>query len=463
MALRTLDHLSDLPLKRIKEAGIWRNRKAYFLNISYPSLQAMKTADLKKMKLSRVKNKSRRVAIYIHIPFCTAECYYCHYYKKFSQSKEQVDHYLDAVAGEIKLQKERLGRIEAESIYIGGGTPSYLNSTQIDRLFKVVYENVELTGDAEVSFEIHPESASSDRFEALYRNRVNRINIGVESFEEGILKSENRRHTAKDAIEAYEKAKSIGFSNINLDLIYGLRGQTLVGWEYNLNQIEKLHPPSVTLYYLRLKLGTPEFKLWKSDPTNFPTDTELLLMHAMNFEKIEKELKYIQNPVDWFISNEINFHKYQDHNWRKSDEVDLLGIGASAYSYVDGWQYYNINDTNRYQEMIIGNKLPIWKAEFLDLTERMRRTVMLGIKMGIERNFFFGLYGVDIIDVFAPIWDALDKIGLVNITPEMVELTYSGKLFADEVGQQFYSSQMKQRMMSIDPELVSTTWPQFNL
>ncbi len=88
---------------------------------------------------------------------------------------------------------------------------------------------------------------------------------------------------------------------------------------------------------------------------------------------------------------------------------------------------------------------------------------MLGIKMGIERNFFFGLYGVDIIDVFAPIWDALDKIGLVNITPEMVELTYSGKLFADEVGQQFYSSQMKQRMMSIDPELVSTTWPQFNL
>lgn len=185
-------------------------------------------------------------------------------------------------------------------------------------------------------------------------------------------------------------------------------------------------------------------------------------MHAMNFEKMEGELGYIQNPVDWFIKDPKYFHDYQDHNWRRSDEVELLGIGASSYSYLNGWQFYNSNDTERYLRLVSMGQFPIWKGEYLEAEERMRRTLMLGLKMGIERQSFRELYGLDVLELCPSDWEKLFDLGLVRINSEAVTLTYAGRLFADEVGQQFYSDKMKRRMASIDPELVSTTWPQFN-
>ena len=185
-------------------------------------------------------------------------------------------------------------------------------------------------------------------------------------------------------------------------------------------------------------------------------------MHAMNFERMENLLEYIQQPVDWFIRDSKLFHRYQDINWRRSDETELLGIGASAYSFVNGWQYYNVNDTNRYVRALQEATLPIWRGEKLDLEESMRRTIMLGMKIGMDRKLFKATYGGDVYDAFQPTWDRLKKLGLVEINNQSIMLTYTGKLFADEVGQQFYSDSMKHRMNAIDPHLVSTTWPQFN-
>lgn len=145
-----------------------------------------------------------------------------------------------------------------------------------------------------------------------------------------------------------------------------------------------------------------------------------------------------------------------------------MGIGPSAYSYVGGvdgvggWQYYNVNDTKKWQDALKRGELPIWKGEHLTGDEPMRRTVMLGIKMGMDRSAFVKTYGIDVVDAFAKTWERLKNLGLVEIKSESIDLTYAGKLFADEVGQQFYSDAMKRRMAAIDPELVSTTWPQFN-
>jgi oxygen-independent coproporphyrinogen-3 oxidase len=185
-------------------------------------------------------------------------------------------------------------------------------------------------------------------------------------------------------------------------------------------------------------------------------------MHAMNFEHMEGAQEYVQNPVDWFIRDTSFFHTYQDHNWRKTDQTDLLGIGPSAYSYVGGWQYYNRNDLGKWQQSLAKGQLPFWKGEYLTGDEPMRRTVMLGMKMGMDRLSFSQTYGADVVDAFSDTWDRLQELGLVSISPDRVDLTYTGKLFADEVGQQFYSDAMKMRMADIDPELVSTTWPQFN-
>lgn len=343
--------IAKLPLKKLQTAGIWRDNHRYFLNIAYPSLQIMSNVSPTKI-FSAASNKSgKKVALYIHIPFCTAECFYCHYYKQFKRPAVEVDLYLDSVEQEITIYKKLLGGLSAASIYIGGGTPSYMTSSQIDRLFTLIKKHVQISQNIEISFEMHPESITQDRLDILKSYGVNRINIGVESFNDRILKSENRRHDSQAAIQAYNKIKRTGFTNINVDLIYGLMNQTVAMWEDDLNKLGSLKPPSATLYYLRLKRGTPEYNLWKSFPGRFPDEKDMLLMHVMNFEFMEGELGYTQKPVDWFIQNPSIFHQYQDHNWRRSDETVLLGIGPSAYSYIDGWQYYNINDTAKYQKL----------------------------------------------------------------------------------------------------------------
>lgn len=462
LVLKATEQLTTVDFSKLQNSGIWRERSSYFLNIAYPSLQVMGLISPSQVYPSSPREKGRRVALYVHIPFCTAECYYCHYYKKFAQSHAQVDDYLKAIEKELALYKIILGDLNVESIYIGGGTPSYLTPEQIKYLFNTIYAHTFVSSTAEVSFELHPESTTPARLDMLVHKGVNRFNIGIESFEDSLLKNENRRHTALQAIEAYQAALRTGVNNINLDLIYGLKDQQLEGWEYNLDQVGILKPTSVTTYYLRLKRGTPEYKLWKLRKDTFPSDAELLLMHAMTFERMEHELGYSQLPVDWYIRQEQFFHQYQDYNWRRSDEVELLGLGASAYSYVNGWQYYNVNDNYRYQQALDRGELPIWKGERLEGDEPMRRTVMLGLKIGIIRRSFEQLYGIDVVDAFAPTWERLVALDLIAISPEAVQLTYVGKLFADEVGQQFYSDQVKQRMSVIDPELVSTTWPQFN-
>lgn len=453
--------LSGLPLDAARAAGIWRDRSHYFLNISYPSLQAMQPIEPAIVTGQRTST-GKRVALYVHIPFCTAECYYCHYYKLFAQSKETVGAYVDGVLQELDLHVRRFGGLQAESVYIGGGTPSYMTPAQIDRLFNGIRDRVDIHPAAEISFEIHPESGTQDRLDVLHRHGVNRVSVGVESLDDDVLRGEHRRHTVEDVLQLWNRLGTTGITNVNLDLIYGLRGQTLAGWERNLHQIESIRPSSATMYYLRLKRGTPEYKLWRKYPETFPTDYELLLMHAMSFELMESRLSYTQNPVDWFIKDTRYFHAYQDHNWRRSDDVELLGIGASAYSYIDGWQYYNVNDAKEYSARLGRSQLPIWKGELLEHGERMRRTVMLGLKMGIDRSIFRATYGIDVVQAFPEEWQRLTNLSMVEYSADEVRLTYLGKLFADEVGQQFYSAEMKQRMEAVHADLVSTTWPQFN-
>ncbi len=462
LVLRAKNKLQSLPLQQIKEAGIRRDRSTYFLNIAYPSMQAMNDVTAAEVVSSNTKTKGNTVALYTHVPFCTAECYYCHYYKKFDQSQGHIDEYLDGIERELEIQERRFGGLKAASVYIGGGTPSYMNAEQINKLFISIKSHVTIPPGTEISFEMHPESVTDDRLAVLEKYGVNRINIGVESFTDVLLAHENRRHTSADAVAAFQRVRAAGFRNINLDLIYGLKGQTVSMWEESLDQIAKLKPESTTMYYLRLKRGTPEYKLWKKDFSAFPTNYELFLMHAMSFERMEGELGYTQNPTDWFIKDSSFFHTYQDHNWRKTDETDLLGIGPSAYSYVGGWQYYNVNDTEKWQNVLKRGELPIWKGEHLIGDEPMRRTVMLGIKMDIDRPTFIKTYGTDVVNAFSGTWEELANLGLVEINPEFIGLTYVGKLFADEVGQQFYSDAMKRRMAAVNPELISTTWPQFN-
>jgi len=454
---------SKINLQELEAAGLNRHRDDYFLNISYPSLQAMPRVSQSDVYDGLVSNDlPRNIALYVHVPFCSQMCAYCHYYKTFRAKEAAVDHFLDSIACEFSHVRERLGKTRVQSIYIGGGTPSYLNERQIRRLFDDLRGKFTIRESAEISFEVHPENASCALFSCLANVGVNRVSIGVESFEDHVLKGENRRHSKEQAINTFRQCSDAGIENINLDFIYGLRGQTLAGWAETLREVGSLRPASFCAYYLRLKKGTAEYNRYLQNPHEFPSENDLLLMHVMTFEAMHG-FGYTQTTVDWFIREGRFFHDYQDHNWQKTDSVELVGTGPSAYSYVNGFQYYNVNDLSEYTKRCEAGELPIWKGERLgSMEERMRRSIVLGIKSKIDRRFFQQTYGVDITDAFPLVLKSLKELGMLTISDGAVELTYNGMLFADEVGRKFYSEEVKKRMAAIDANLISTTLPHLN-
>jgi len=454
---------SKIDLDALKNAGVIRDKNRYFLNVSYPSLQAMKPITIESVFSNNklYSNTEKAVTLYVHIPFCRANCSYCHYYKIFNPDENIVNPYLEALGKEIELYKSYLNKINLKSVYIGGGTPSYLDKKQIKTLFKHIFNNLAVTDKIEITFEVHPEDATKDLFSNLIDIGVNRINLGVESFDNDILKAEHRLYTKKDAINAYKLAIEAGFDNINLDFIYGLKNQTPKKWQEVLLEISSLRPASFCAYYLRLKQGTLDYRHYLSHPESFPLEEELLLMQIMTFELMDS-IGYIQDPVNWFIRDGSFFHEYQQHNWQKSDEIILLGIGVSALTYINSVQYYSINDVSKYIELLKKNILPIWKGEFLSNSEeRMRRILMLGLKTKLSRKYFSDTYGVDAISFFAKEFDELVQLELIEFDKDFISLTYKGKLFADEVGQKFYSDKVRKNMFSIDPTLIST-FPPFN-
>jgi oxygen-independent coproporphyrinogen-3 oxidase len=463
LATRAVEHLESLPVAASRAAGYWRTRDNYFLNITYPSLQILGTiAPETTAQAIKVGTAGRRVALYVHVPFCTAACFYCHYYKVFHPSQDTVEDTVSALAAELQMYRKLCGHLRYSAIYVGGGTPSYLSESQIARLFRAIDDVGDRDNTTEVSFEVHPESATEAKLQLLAELGVTRMSMGVESFSERMLQQENRRHTAAEAIDSYHRAKAAGLPQVNIDLIYGMRDQFVNEWSDTLTALAELMPDSATAYYMRLRRKIPELYTWTKDPSRFSSDEEMMVMHAMTVLRLEEDLDYREHPVDWFIRPGTPMHSYQDYNWRLSDSTPLIGVGPSAYSYVGGVQYYNINDVDRYLETIGRSEFPIWRGEQLSVDDRIRRMLVLGLKVGIDLAYAQEAFDADVLELFRRDWDKLQELSLVAVENGWLRLTALGRLLADEVGRTFYSTDVQRRMASIDQFLISTTAPTLN-
>lgn len=447
--------LDNLPLNQLSDLGVLRERERYYLNISYPSLQAMDAYDSSGIDAAALMNT---VALYVHIPFCSGICKYCHYLKVAGARRQQIDDYLKALSTELHLYMQLVGRrLRAASIYVGGGTPGILDPEQIEMLFSSIYAAVDAVDGCEISFEMHPETVTVERLTKLKSLGVNRISMGVETFDDQILSEENRRHTSEDALRAYRLLEDHGPGSINIDLIYGLEGQTAETWEHDLDYISKLKPPSFCAYHLRIREGTRTFVQFNSNPQAFASENDVLLMHVMTFERM-REIDYFQPIVDWFVRSPGSMHRYQDHNWRSTDTTPLVGTGASAYSYIAGSQYYNHSDIGAYTRALEQGELPIWRGIWLDQEESLRRSIVLGgLKIGIPRQQFSEIYGEDPYHVFRGLFDRLATAGAVTIDDASINLTYLGALFADEIAGLFRSTRMLELTEAVPNRLISTT------
>ena len=323
-------------------------------------------------------------SVYIHIPFCHKICSYCDFAKLYYK-KEWVDNYLDALEKEIN-QKYKNEKIK--TIYIGGGTPSSLNLDQLKKLFNII-NKFNLDQNLEFTFECNIENINEKKLIFLKKNKVNRLSIGIESFNNKILKILNRKNIDfENTKKLIDQAKKIGFENINIDLIYSIEGQTLEDLKKDLDLFNKLNVEHISIYSLILEKNT---KLYINNYNNVDEELELQM-----YEYITNFLKK-NNYIHYEISNYSKKGYESKHNLTYWNNSKYYGFGLGASGYIDNIRYTNTRSFNKY----INNDFKL-EEDQLTKKDEMELEMILGLRKikGVNLSEFEKKYHQKIINTF---------------------------------------------------------------
>lgn len=302
--------LSHLNLKELQNAKIEREDVKVSSHshhiVTYPPLDDLPEINPLKIYSKDNLKSSSEISLYLHLPFCTGKCLYCAYVTLPNQPKKFVDVYLDTVEKEINLllQYPNFQGVPVNSIYIGGGTPTYLSADQLERALKLLKTKFNIKKGAEITIEVGPETLvgkqGEKKLRTLLQNGVNRLSIGFQTFDDDILTLIWRRHNSKQAASVYKLARKVGFKNINIDLIPGLPDQTLKIWKNDLIQISKLNPESITCYPLSIKQNAAIWQMYQKEQQRFPSRESVILMQIMA-QVFFSKLGYSEMPAGWFV------------------------------------------------------------------------------------------------------------------------------------------------------------------
>lgn len=367
---------------------------------------------------------SRPVGIYVHIPFCGQKCRYCDFISGTDLSL--ADDYVNALCDEIDLRQNR--QTAADSIYLGGGTPTLLTPNQVDSILNAVNNTFDVSQDVEVTIEANPETVSLEALKEFVTMGINRISIGVQSFQPQFLDLLGRSHDAKTAIAALEMASKAGFDQIGLDLIFGIPGQTVDLLTRDLQTALRFSPHHLSCYSLTIASNTPFEKLVHQKIITPVDDSQV----AFFFEKTDALLK--RHGYDHYeISNYAKPECRSRHNQKYWQGVPYLGFGVAAHSYLPPVRSWNDSSLDHYMATIDKNRLPTMGSETLTPPEQVEETVMLGLRtdQGVELAFLDGLdwrgRGGAKMQLIQEWIDA----GMALIQQDRLILTVSGMLMAD--------------------------------
>jgi len=452
---RSIKIIKDSHIDKIWQAGIRRDSLNYHTTVMYPPLKAMNNITEQQI-YSNLHNTYKDFTIYVHIPFCSGKCTFCYFYQIEKPTNETITKYLDAIKKEIKITRKKitdqLGRIEIKSIFFGGGSPTTLSKDQFESLINTVKQQFDISEETEITVEIHPEIIRSNcrsLLESYFSCKVNRVNIGIQCFDDNILRLTNRRHTAEEGIETFNLARDVGFHNINIDLLYPLPDLTPEIWEKTLNTAFDLKPESITTYFTAIRKSSPIYRLLHKYPARFPNEYMNHLFRIMTIEKAKEKGYDHKKLIDWFVKPRDDFHyKHQENEVKRTEEIQLLSFGSGVFTYLNHFQFYNYPNMQKYCEMIEKDKLPIWRGLRLNKEERLARTMVLGIKSGavnigeLEERFDKGL-----IEKYNPLINNLKGLGLLEIENGSIRLSEKGMLFADEVAVQFITKSIRNKLI----------------
>lgn len=298
--------------------------------------------------------------IYIHIPFCRSKCFYCGFYSVASSLLKEG--FLQALFREMELRKEYLNTRKAATLYLGGGTPSYLSVPELQKLVDKVESVYLLKPEAERTIEMNPEDLNADKLAGLKQLNFNRISIGVQSFQEVILKKLNRKHSAQQVTSGIEIARKLGFRNISIDLMIGLPEQSLENIHQDLKQAIQLQVDHISVYMLSIDPGSVLEKQYRKGIFLPQSDDEL----AVKYDFVAGKLKE-QGFEHYEISNFARQQKYSVHNTSYWQQKPYIGLGPSAHSYDLVSRQWNVSNLKSYIDNLNNNRLIVDREELSEI------------------------------------------------------------------------------------------------
>jgi len=372
--------------------------------------------------------------LYVHIPFCVSRCIYCGFYSTVGIDKR--DEYLDALQKEIEIRNEYLNE-DINTIYIGGGTPSALSNKQLERLFRIIGKFVEeknkcrITENKEFEFtiECNPNDLDDEKIDLLRESLVNRVSIGVQTFDDSRLKFIKRRHNSAQAKEVFRKLRKAGFGNISIDLMFGLPNQTIDEWGKDIDEAIGLQPEHLSVYSLMIEEGTPLYNLVAAGKVKEIDEEESLAMYKLLCKKME------ENGYEHYeISNFAKHGCHSRHNSSYWRDIPYMGIGAAAHSYDGLSRQWNISDLNKYIDEIGKGKVS-FEREIIDETTHFNDIITTATRTaeGISLEKIKREFGEKYLNNLMNEAKKHIANGMLEIADDNLRLTKEGVFISDSI------------------------------
>lgn len=370
--------------------------------------------------------------IYIHIPFCKQKCHYCDFH--FSTSLQTKENLLNALQKEILLQKNFLEGEKISTIYLGGGTPSILKQDDLMKLFDVIYQNFPIATDAEITLEANPDDLHTQKIKELKQTDVNRLSIGVQSFQDADLQFMNRAHCAEEALDSIKRVQDAGWENITIDLMYGTPTLSDEDWQHNMQTAIDLNVPHISAYALTVEEDTALHHLIKHKKCA-PVEEEKSAMQFMQLMDNLEKAGFIQYEISNFAQKGF-YSKHNSNYWR---DKNYLGLGPSAHSFNGTFRQWNIANNIRYIQQISQGVVPA-ETEKMNIKQRYNDYILTklrtiwGVNTSIVKSQFSSKYEHFLLNS-AQKWIDSDHLLKNN---ELLTLSKKGKLIANYISSDLF-------------------------
>jgi oxygen-independent coproporphyrinogen-3 oxidase len=387
------------------------------------------------------------LGLYLHIPFCRKRCKFCYFRVYTDKDAQEIGSYLDALASEVEMlaQKPAVAGRPLKFVYFGGGTPSYISVRQLEGLVSRVQAVMPWAGAEEITFECEPGTLTHSKLEAIRAVGVTRLSLGIESFDDDVLRENGRAHVSAEIYRVLPWVREIGFEQLNIDLIAGMVGETWDTWKESVRKTVETEPDSVTIYQMELPYNTVYSQgvlhgEGLSQPAaDWPTKRE---WQDYAFAELAAA-GYVVSSAYTMVrpKGKSSSFVYRDSVWHG---CDLLGTGVASFSHLSGVHFQNVTQWGEYLATVAQGRLPLGRGLAITDRERLTREMILQLKLGTLPVSYFGeKFGTDVLAEFAPAWEKLEGEGMLRVEGDRIELTRAGLLQVDRLLPSFYDDQYR--------------------